>query len=85
MAVSRPGAELSGLNRGAVSIYLGLPDSGALGLSDADLTLTGDADSTELGTSLGAGFVDGDSFLDLLIGVPELDEGRILVLPAGPY
>ncbi|MBK7759328.1 MAG: FG-GAP repeat protein [Deltaproteobacteria bacterium] len=85
VAVSRPGAELSGLNRGAVSIYLGLPDSGALSLTDADLTVNGDADSTELGTSLGAGFVDGDSFLDLLIGVPELDEGRILVLPAGPY
>jgi hypothetical protein len=85
VAVSRPGAEVTGLNRGVVSIYLDLPDSGTLSLTDADLTLTGDADSMRLGSSLGAGFVDGDTFLDLLIGVPEPDEGRILLLPAGPY
>jgi hypothetical protein len=29
--------------------------------------------------------VDGDAFLDLLIGSPELSEGRIFLLPAGPY
>ena len=85
VAVSRPGAELSGLNRGVVSVYLGLPDSGTLSLTDADLSVNGDADSMELGSSLGTGLVDGDTFLDLLIGAPELSEGRILLLPAGPY
>ena len=85
VAVSRPGAELAGINRGAVSVYLGLPDSGALSLNDADLTVIGDADATGLGASLGTGLVDGDSFLDLLIGAPELSEGRLILLPAGPY
>jgi hypothetical protein len=85
VAVSRPGAELSGLNRGDVLVYLGLPDTGALGLADADLTLIGDTDSGALGASLGTGIVDGDAFLDLLIGSPELSEGRIFLLPAGPY
>ena len=85
VVVSRPGAELSGLNRGAVSVYLDLADGGALGLTDADLTVAGDADSGELGASLQTGLVDGDGFLDLLIGGPELSEGRIVLLPAGPY
>jgi hypothetical protein len=85
VAVSRPGAELSGLNRGAVSVYLGLPDTGALGLTDADLTLTGDSDAAGLGASLSVGLVDGDNFLDLLIGAPELSEGRVFLMPAGPY
>ncbi|MCK6521820.1 FG-GAP-like repeat-containing protein [Myxococcota bacterium] len=85
VVVSRPGAELSGLNRGAVSVYLGLSEGGVLALEDADLTVIGATDSGELGTSLRSGLADADGFVDLLIGGPAIAEGQIVLLPAGPY
>jgi hypothetical protein len=55
---------------GRVAVFLGAPE-GSVGLSEAVAVFTGGASGRMLGESLsGAGDVDGDGWLDLLIGVP---------------
>jgi len=54
------------------------PSSGAITLSDADITLTGEVAGDRAGTSArGAGDLDGDGYDDILVGATHDDDGGV--------
>jgi len=71
--LSSANAETGGGDAGAACIVFG-PVSGSVSLASADLRLTGDNPGGWTGyDSAFAGDVDGDGFLDLLVGAPQED------------
>ncbi|MEL6343273.1 MAG: hypothetical protein AAFV53_09050 [Myxococcota bacterium] len=73
--IGAPGEDSGGSSAGAAYLVLG-PVSGAIDLSTADAKFIGEASGDTVGVSLsGAGDVDGDGHMDLLIGASGEDSG----------
>ena len=69
-----PQSDASGTDAGAAYIFYG-PAEGHLAVVSADVKLTGEAAGDEFGYVAGAGDVDGDGYMDLIVGAPFNDEG----------
>jgi len=71
------GAPLNESGKGAASIFSGYGASGTWNVASANGTLTGNASSWRLGTSISAGDADGDGSLDMLVGAPGASVARL--------
>ncbi len=86
LVVGAPDADVTGTDAGAVYVFSA--PFGAVGTSDAILTLLGSTPGDRLGSSLEVMDIDGDFDLDLLVGAPEAalgnpGSGAVVAFPHG--
>ena len=74
VVVGSPTFDAGGKDKGAAWLFLG-PMSGSLDTSHAIASLTGEFSSDKAGSAVaGGGDLDGDGWLDLAIGAPQMDQ-----------
>ncbi len=71
--IGAPGNDDAGNRAGAIYVWAGGSWSGTNTTTDADATWTGPSTTAAAGTALGAGDVDGDGYVDLVVGAPTAD------------
>lgn len=74
LVLGAPRPPLSGEDPGSVYVFFG-PVTGSFLATEADVVLTGENDSDEFGTAVGAGDVNGDGAQDLIVGAQQLFTG----------
>lgn len=73
--VGAHGADAGGSDRGRAYLFSG-PLSGTIGLNAADSIISGNSNGDWLGLSVaGAGDVNSDGYMDILVGAPNADNG----------